>query len=141
MLADAEDTPPVTEELVRVFHKLGKGSASQIVWICTRVFWSVAEQIGLGRMAVEVEIVLKSCSIMLFQTADELVQCLHFRIHSPVWIQELPVQVLPAVARPKVSQNNSVRVHHRHDSEFMSLKQLGVAIFGEKSPYQSDNRM
>jgi len=121
VLANAEHASTVAEELIRLLDKLGESSTSQVVRIGARMLRPVAEEVCLGGVTVEIEVVLKVSAAELFQTFYELVESLDFGIYSPVGIQELPIEVLPAVARTKISQYYSVGIHHRHHSKFVSF--------------------
>lgn len=79
-------------------------------------------------MAVEVKVIFQTAVVELLQSAHELVESFYFRVHPPVGIQELSVEVFAAVARSEISEHHPVGIHHRHHPKFMRFENLGIAV-------------
>ena len=73
-------------------------------------------------MAMEVEVILETSAVMLLQPTDKLIERLDLWIYPSVWIQELPIEILPTVTRSEVAQYNTVWIHHWHHPELMGLQ-------------------
>lgn len=87
------------------------------------VLGAVAEEVALGGVAVEIEEILEAAFEVGFHRSGEIVQCLDLRVDPFINIQELPIEILPTIARPEIPQNNPISIHHRHNPKLKRFQQ------------------
>lgn len=122
VLADVVDALLVVEHLVLPRQHLHENSGPKIVHVFLVVLGTVAEQILLRRVAVEVEEEFHLASLLL-QQLDEVYQSVDLGVEKFANLVEFTIEIPPAETCSVVACDYPVRVYHRYDVELAARQQ------------------
>ena len=124
VLVHLENWFSVTENAVSFLNDFSESAAFEKQNVRGIVFRPITEQVLLWWMPVKIKVELKLSLVFLLEFDGKFVQSKYFRIDWFVEFIELPIEIFPAITRPKISYNHSVWIKHRHDVEHIHLSYL-----------------